>query len=78
MAWASPAALHGRFCAASPNPSPSRPPARLDKLRKLAMDGQKRFEGFEYDVEADIEAYRTMAETVAPYVTDTVHKLNEW
>ena len=49
-----------------------------DKLRKLAMDGQKRFEGFAYDVDADIEAYKTMAATIAPYVTDTVYKLNEW
>ena len=26
-----------------------------DKLRKLAVDGEKRFAGFEYDVEADIQ-----------------------
>lgn len=36
------------------------------KLRVLALDGSKRFQGFEYDVEADIEAYKGIAERVLP------------
>ena len=43
-----------------------------DKLRKLALDGASRFEGFEYDVEADIEAYRRIIPRVLPLITDTV------
>lgn len=44
-----------------------------DKLRKLAMDGKKRFgEGFQYDVDADIAKYHQFAEAVAPFVVDTV------
>lgn len=35
-----------------------------DKLRKLAMDGSKRFEGFQYDVEADIEKFVDIAQQV--------------
>lgn len=34
------------------------PEAFAAKLRVLARDGAKRFEGFQYDVEADIEAYK--------------------
>ncbi len=48
-----------------------------EKLRKLALDGQKRFEDFEYDVEKEIVMYREIAKTVAPYVQDTVHYINE-
>jgi adenylosuccinate synthase len=48
-----------------------------EKLRKLALDGQRRFEDFEYDVEAEIELYKEIAKTVAPYVTDTVHFIND-
>lgn len=48
-----------------------------EKLRKLALDGQRRFEDFEYDVEAEIELYKEIAKTVAPYVTDTVHYIND-
>jgi hypothetical protein len=43
-----------------------------DKLRKLALDGARRFEGFEYDVEADIEAYLRIIPRVLPLITDTV------
>ena len=43
-----------------------------DKLRKLALDGAKRFEGFEYDVEADLEAYLKIIPRVLPLITDTV------
>jgi len=49
-----------------------------EKLRKLAMDGEKRFDDFEYNVEDDIAMYKELAETVAPYVGDTVHMINEW
>ena len=38
--------------------------AFADKLRKLAMDGSKRFEGFRYDVEADIEKFVDIAQQV--------------
>ena len=38
--------------------------AFADKLRKLAMDGSKRFEGFQYDVEADIESFVEIAKRV--------------
>ena len=40
--------------------------AFADKLRKLAMDGSKRFEGFQYDVEADIEKFVDIAQQVEP------------
>ncbi len=43
-----------------------------DSLRELASDAAKRFEGFGYDVEADIEAYRTIVPRVLPLITDTV------
>ena len=36
-----------------------------DKLRKLALDGSKRFEGFQYDVEADIEKFVDIAQKVS-------------
>ncbi|GAB4817464.1 hypothetical protein N2152v2_004510 [Parachlorella kessleri] len=52
--------------------------AFAEKLRKLSQDGIKRFAGFEYDVEKDIEAYKTIAATVKPYIADTVYQLNEW
>ncbi|KAL4438177.1 hypothetical protein ABPG77_010538 [Micractinium sp. CCAP 211/92] len=55
-----------------------RPEQFAEKLRKLAQDGYKRFEGFEYDVEADIKAYQDMAATVKPFIADTVHQINQW
>lgn len=50
-----------------------------DKLRKLSMEGSKRFgeENYHYDVEADINKYREMVPTVQPLVTDTVDYINE-
>lgn len=46
-----------------------------DKLRKLAMDGSKRFEGFQYDVEADIKKFVDIAQQVqaasAPIVAES-------
>lgn len=35
-----------------------------DKLRKLAMDGSKRFDGFQYNVEADIEKFVDISQKV--------------
>lgn len=98
-----------------------RPEQFADKLRKLAADGYKRFDNFDYDVEADIKQYQVrrrveakgdasererqdfdcdveavadasylstciaatllpqdMAATVLPYISDTVHNINEW
>ncbi|KAK2080868.1 hypothetical protein QBZ16_000722 [Prototheca wickerhamii] len=48
------------------------------RLRQLALDGQRRFARFDYDVEAEIASYREIAEQVRPFVTDTVHALNSW
>ncbi len=48
-----------------------------DKLRKLSMDGQKRFgSSFAYDVDQDIQKYHELAEKVLPFVTDTVDYLH--
>lgn len=47
-----------------------------DKLRKLSIDGEKRFNEYGYNVEADIAAYRKIAETVKPLITDTVEYIN--
>jgi len=52
------------------------PEAFAAKLRVLAKDGAERFEGFAYDVEADIEAYKGIAERVLPMITDTVEYIN--
>lgn len=48
------------------------------RLRQLALDGQRRFARFDYDVEAEIASYREIAEQVRPFVMDTVHALNSW
>ncbi|KXZ48552.1 hypothetical protein GPECTOR_27g723 [Gonium pectorale] len=54
------------------------PAAFADKLRKLSLDGSKRFgSGFAYDVESDIEKYKGLANQVLPFVTDTVEYLHE-
>lgn len=47
-----------------------------EKLRVLALDGQKRFPGFVYDVEGDIETYKEVARRVLPFVGDTVDYIN--
>lgn len=46
--------------------------AFADKLRKLAVDGSKRFEDWEYDVEADLEEYKKIIPNVLPLITDSV------
>lgn len=45
------------------------------KLRKLALDGSKRFDGWQYDVEADIEMYKKIIPNVLPLITDSVRLL---
>ncbi|KDD73336.1 adenylosuccinate synthetase, partial [Helicosporidium sp. ATCC 50920] len=52
--------------------------AFAEQLRKLALDGQRRFSDFAYDVEAEIESYRALSEELKPYVIDSVAKLNDW
>jgi len=47
------------------------------QLRALAADAAARFPGFEYDVEAEIVAYKTYAARIMPFITDTVHLVNE-
>lgn len=48
------------------------------RLRQLALDGQRRFANFDYDVEKEVAAYREIAEQIRPFVTDTVQALNSW
>ena len=47
-------------------------------MRKLSLDGARRFADFEYDVEADIAYYQGMMATVTPFIKDTVFQINEW
>eukprot|EP00877_Chromochloris_zofingiensis_P010992 jgi/Chrzof1/6146/Cz17g13050.t1 len=47
-----------------------------DKLRQLALDGQRRFSGFAYDVEADIQQYKQYAERLDPFIDDTIEYIN--
>jgi len=49
-----------------------------EKLQKLAMDGSKRFaDGFNYDVNADVQKHTELAKSVQPLVTDTVEYIND-
>ena len=43
-----------------------------EKLRKLAVDGSKRFDGWAYDVEADIAKYKKILPDVLPLISDSV------
>ena len=45
-------------------------------LRALAADAAARFDGFEYDVEAEIAAYAKYAERIKPFIADTVALVN--
>lgn len=47
------------------------------KLRNLALDGSKRFDGFQYNVEDDLQKYVDIAQRVLPFVGDTIHYVNE-
>lgn len=51
--------------------------AFTEKLRKLAVDGSKRFEGWAYDVEADIEQYKKIVPNVLPLITDSMCYIND-
>ena len=46
-------------------------------LRLLAADAASRFPEFEYDVDAEIEAYKKYAERIIPFIADTVALVNE-
>jgi adenylosuccinate synthase len=46
------------------------------KLRALAADAKARFPDLDYDVEADIAAYKGYAERLLPFVTDTIEYVN--
>lgn len=48
-----------------------------EQLRTLAKDAAARFDDFEYDVEAEIEAYKKIAERISPFIVDTVALINE-
>lgn len=48
-----------------------------DGLRKLAADARARFPNINYDVEAEIVAYKKHAERIRPFVTDTVLYVNK-
>jgi len=45
-------------------------------LRILAADAAARFDNFEYDVEAEIERYKGIAERIEPFIADTVDYVN--
>ena len=48
------------------------------KLRCLVAENEKRFgSAFEYDVEAELEAYRGHIEQIRPYISDSVEILHE-
>ena len=48
-----------------------------EQLRALAADAAARFDDFEYDVDAEIEAYKKYAERILPFIVDTVTLVNE-
>jgi len=48
-----------------------------EKLRALAADAGKRFDGFEYDVDAEIERYGKIRERILPFIADTVEIVNQ-
>ncbi|KAL3675013.1 hypothetical protein R1sor_024961 [Riccia sorocarpa] len=48
-----------------------------DKLEVLLKDAASRFPEFTYDLDAEMERYRIYAERLVPYITDTVHFINE-
>ena len=48
-----------------------------EKLKALAADAGKRFDGFEYDVDAEIERYGKIRERILPFIADTVEIVNQ-
>ena len=51
--------------------------AFANKLRTLVDDAARRFDDFQYDVDAELVAYRQLADRVAPYIADTALFLNQ-
>jgi adenylosuccinate synthase len=47
------------------------------RFRTMVENKRKRYGNFEYDVEAELERYRELAERVRPYVIDTIPYLHE-
>ncbi|CAO3607466.1 unnamed protein product [Mucor hiemalis] len=47
------------------------------RFRTMVENKRKRYGNFEYDVEAELERYKELAERVRPYVIDTVPYLHE-
>ena len=46
-------------------------------LRALAADAAARFDGFEYDVEAEIGRYKDIAARIEPFIADTLEYVND-
>lgn len=49
----------------------------VEKLTKLSEDAAKRFEGFDYNVEQEMQKYDEYIERVKPFVGDTVEFVND-
>ncbi|KAG2206646.1 hypothetical protein INT46_009933 [Mucor plumbeus] len=47
------------------------------RFRTMVENKRKRYGNFEYDVEAELERYKELAERVRPYVIDTIPYLHE-
>jgi adenylosuccinate synthase len=47
------------------------------QFRKMVANKQKRYGNFEYNVEAELEAYKLYAKRLEPYVIDTVKYLHD-
>ncbi|CAM6119930.1 unnamed protein product [Calypogeia fissa] len=48
-----------------------------DKLEVLLKDAASRFQSFEYDLDAEMEKYKVFADKLEPFITDTVHYIND-
>ena len=48
-----------------------------DKLQRLVDENKARFEGFDWDVEAEVKLYTELAEKLKPYVTDSIQLINK-
>ncbi|KAI8887027.1 Adenylosuccinate synthetase [Backusella circina FSU 941] len=47
------------------------------RFKRMVENKRKRYGDFEYDVEAELQRYKELAEKVKPYVIDTIPYLNE-